>query len=98
MPLTFHNLPLAAHDHAGLSCVKIQGSAVSDSFGNTTAVVEIGAPAAGASEKNLGAAELKAPGLSRIVEPKLAKKKIKVKVEVGSFLCFLKKHSNMITV
>ena len=59
----------------GFDYVKIQGSAVSDSFGNTTAVVEIGAPAAGASEKNLGAAELKAPGLSRIVEPKLAKKK-----------------------
>ena len=37
--------------------------------------MEIGAPAAGASEKNLGAPELKAPGLSRIVEPKLAKKK-----------------------
>ena len=73
MPLTFHNLPPAAHDHAGLSCVQIQGAAVSGSFGNTTAVVEIGAPAAGASEKNLGGArELKAPGLCRTVEPEPA--------------------------
>lgn len=67
--------------------MKIQGSAVSDSFGNTTALVEIGAPAAGASEKNLGAPELKAPGLSRIVEPKLAKKKsseqLRLKLEVS---------------
>jgi hypothetical protein len=37
----------------GFDYVKIQGSAVSDSFGNTTAVVEIGAPGFGASEKNL---------------------------------------------
>ena len=65
----------------------IQGSAVSDSFGNTTAVV-IGAPAAGASEKNLGGANPNSKPQDGTEEPELAQN-LRLKLEVAL---------NMITV